>query len=318
MTNLIHLIWNEQIKLYARKSTWVMFFVLAILVLASGIISRLWDSEFQTTEYGTNWQVELQEENIRLTSEMDNDELSKLSNPFQLEKNMYHIENEIKPLPYDGWQFLYDNSFFTTLISLFTIIIAAGIVSNEFKWGTIKLLLIRPISRSKILLSKYLTVLLFAFTLIFFLIAISLLTGALFFGLNNPTQTVVLEQGMGYAHGSLLNVILKDYGLSLVTLLMMASFAFMISTIFRSSSMAIGLAVTLMLAGNSIVLFASHYSWAKYILFANTNLGQYFNGAEPMMEGMSLSFSVTILCIYLALFLMASWVAFNKRDIAGH
>lgn len=317
MTNLIHLIWNEQIKLYARKSTWVMFFVLAILVLASGIISRLWDSEFQTTEYGTNWQAELQEENIRLTSELDNDELSKLSNPFQLEKNMYHIENDIKPLPYDGWQFLYDNSFFTTFISLFTIIIAAGIVSNEFKWGTIKLLLIRPISRSKILLSKYLTVLLFAFTLIFFLIASSLLTGALFFGLNNPAQTVVLEQGMGYVHNGLFNEIMKDYGLSLVTLVMMASFAFMISTIFRSSSMAIGLAVTLMLAGNSIVLFTAQYSWAKYILFANTNLGQYFNG-EPTMEGMSLSFSVTILCLYLTLFLMASWIAFTKRDIAGY
>lgn len=294
-----------------------MFFVLAILVLASGIISRLWDSEFQTTEYGTNWQAELQEENIRLTSELDNDELSKLSNPFQLEKNMYHIENDIKPLPYDGWQFLYDNSFFTTFISLFTIIIAAGIVSNEFKWGTIKLLLIRPISRSKILLSKYLTVLLFAFTLIFFLIASSLLTGALFFGLNNPAQTVVLEQGMGYVHNGLFNEIMKDYGLSLVTLVMMASFAFMISTIFRSSSMAIGLAVTLMLAGNSIVLFTAQYSWAKYILFANTNLGQYFNG-EPTMEGMSLSFSVTILCLYLTLFLMASWIAFTKRDIAGY
>lgn len=318
MTNLIHLIWNEQIKLYARKSTWAMIFVLAVLVLASGIISRLWDSEFQTTEYGNNWQAELQEENIRLTSEMDNDELSKLSNPFQLEKNMYHIENDIKPLPYDGWQFIYDNSFFTTFISLFTIIIAAGIVSNEFKWGTIKLLLIRPISRSKILLSKYLTVLLFALTLIVFLIAISLLTGALFFGLNNPAQTVVFEQGMGYAHGSLLNEIMKDYGLSLVTLLMMASFAFMISTIFRSSSMAIGLAVTLMLAGNSIVLFAAQYSWAKYILFANTKLGQYFNDAEPLMEGMSLSFSITVLCIYLAVFLTASWAAFNKRDIAGY
>lgn len=123
---------------------------------------------------------------------------------------------------------------------------------------------------------------------------------------------------MGYVHGSLLNEIMKDYGLSLVTLLMMASFAFMISTIFRNSSMAIGVACTLMLAGNSIVLFAAQYSWAKYFLFANTNLSQYFNGAEPFMEGMSLSFSITVLCIYLAVFLTASWATFNKRDIAGY
>lgn len=82
--------------------------------------------------------------------------------------------------------------------------------------------------------------------------------------------------------------------------------------------MAIGLSIFLMFAGNTLVMFVSQYSWSKYILFANTNLQQYFNGSEPMIEGMSLAFSLTVLAIYFAVFLAAAWTAFTKRDIAGN
>ena len=40
-------------------------------------------------------------------------------------------------------------------ILIFSVIVAGTIVSNEFQKGTIKLLLTRPYSRNKILLSKY-------------------------------------------------------------------------------------------------------------------------------------------------------------------
>ncbi|MFD2875395.1 ABC transporter permease [Paenibacillus rhizoplanae] len=39
---------------------------------------------------------------------------------------------------------------------------AADSVAGEFTWGTIKLLLIRPWSRSKILLSKYISLVIFS------------------------------------------------------------------------------------------------------------------------------------------------------------
>ncbi len=48
------------------------------------------------------------------------------------------------------------------IVTIFAVVIAAETVAGEFSSGTIKLLLIRPWSRSKILLSKYLTLLLFA------------------------------------------------------------------------------------------------------------------------------------------------------------
>ena len=294
-----------------------MFAVLAVIALGGGLLTKFLDTETNTKEYGENWQAEVQEENLRLTAEMEEVEFAEFTNPMMIEENNYHLENNIKPQPYDGWEYVLENAFLSSLISLFTIIVAAGIISNEFKWGTIKLLLIRPISRTKILLSKYVSVLIFAFTLLIFLLVVSWIVGALFFGLNGLNPSIVQQQAGGYVQNDVLGEIVQGYGLSLVTLVMMATFAFMISAIFRSSGMAIGLAIFLMMAGNTIVGFLAQYEWSKYILFANTNLRQYMDGAEPLVEGMTMTFSIVVLLVYFAIFLGAAWTAFTKRDIAG-
>lgn len=318
MSNLLNLIWNEQIKLYAKKGTLVMFAVLLVIAVGGGLITKFFGGESDFKEYGNNWQTELQEENAQMTAEMEEDEFTGFTNEMYIAENNYHLENNIKPQPYDGWEYVLENSFLTSVISLFTIIVAAGIISNEFKWGTIKLLLIRPISRTKILLSKYLSVLIFASTLLVFLLLSSWIVGALLFGLNGLNPLVVQDMMPGYVQNDVLGEIVKSYGFSLVTLVMMATFAFMISAIFRSSGMAIGLAIFLMMAGNAIVAFLSQYEWSKYILFANTNLNQYMNGMEPMIPGMSLTFSIVVLVVYFVIFIGAAWIAFTKRDVAGN
>lgn len=80
---------------------------------------------------------------------------------------------------------------------LFVITVAAGIVANEFSWGTVKLLVIRPISRFKILLAKYVTVLLFALALLFILFASAGITGLALFGAGDGSQVHLV-----YANGS--------------------------------------------------------------------------------------------------------------------
>src|SRR5699024_10510706 len=207
-------------------------------------------------------------------------------------KNNYYLEHDIKPNPFDAWEFMHVNVGMLSIISLFTIIVAAGIVAHEFRWGTIKLLLIRPISCSTILLSKYISVLLFAlFTLIFGAI-VFLVVGGIFYGFSSFDPYIVINQGDGYAYVSQIGEILAGYGYQIVNLVMMATFAFMISSIFRNSAMAIGVAIFLMFTGNSIVGIFANYDWAKYILFANTDLSQYATGATPWIEGMNNGFSI--------------------------
>ncbi|WP_188456967.1 ABC transporter permease [Virgibacillus oceani] len=313
MSNFFKLLYNEQFKIYIRKSTWIMYLLLAGIIVTLAVVANSY-GELNEKYQQDNWREVLQEENNEINDTLKKNEDSFVS--MQLEKNNFHLENDIQPREYDAWQFVMENELLLSLVTLFTIIVAAGIIANEFKWGTIKLLLIRPLSRTKILLSKYISVLVFAFFTLLFVLLFSWIVGALFFGVNGEPSFVQYQLG-NYAEASVFEEITKGYGYQLVTLLMMATFAFMISSAFRQSSLAIGVAIFLMFAGNSIVGFFADRSWAKYILFANTNLEQYEFG-DPMIEGMTLGFSISVLAVYYIVFLLISWLFFTKRDVAGH
>ncbi|WP_163971739.1 ABC transporter permease [Oceanobacillus halotolerans] len=323
MSRFFHLLINEHMKLYIRKSTWIMYGLLAIIIVGLGLLSNTFTND---VEYDDNWRETLQEENEQLIKENEefqenmangDAEIYAGPNSHLIEKNNYYLENDIQPTPYDAWQFVMENEMLLSIVSLLTIIIAAGIVAHEFKWGTIKLLLIRPITRAKILLSKYVTVLLFAFYTLCFVLIFSWIVGALFFGVAGMSPHIVINQNGDFAQVSVLSEIMSGYGYKLINLVMMATFAFMISTIFRNSTIAIGLAIFLMMAGNSIVTFFADRAWAKYILFANTDLSQYADGNSPWIDDMTLQFSISVLVVYYIIFLALSWLFFTKRDVAG-
>lgn len=296
-----------------------MYIILAGLIIGGAALTLIFD-EVNDTSYDNNWRETLQTENETLLKE--NEEASEEEgfivdmNMDTIGKNSYYLENDIKPISYGAWQYTIDNSGLLSLVSLLTIIIAAGIVANEFRWGTIKLLLIRPISRTKILISKYLSVLLFALFTLLFVVLFSWITGALFFGVEGANPDIVLSKNGGFEAVPVLLETVSGYGYGLVNLVLMTTFAFMISTVFRNSSLAIGTAIFLMLSGNMIVGIFQDRPFAKYILFANTDLKQYADG-NVWIEGMTLGFSITVLLVYYIIFVVLAWVFFAKRDVAG-
>ncbi|UUZ80964.1 ATP-binding cassette domain-containing protein [Paenibacillus sp. P26] len=121
-------------------------------------------------------------------------------------------------------QFMAFASNLTGLAFIFSVIVAGDSVVAEYTWGTIKLLLIRPVSRGKILLAKYISVLLFLLVLLLVLIILSYLAGLLLFGVSGTVSP-----------DSSLPAILQKYGLTAVELVMTVTLAFMISAVFRSA-----------------------------------------------------------------------------------
>ncbi|WP_077324356.1 ABC transporter permease [Virgibacillus siamensis] len=313
MGNFMNLLINEQFKLYIRKSTWIMYILTAAIIIGLAFMSNFTapNEKYQVD----NWEQVLKDENAEMKKEADKEGMMQSFYSGQIERNNFFLKNDIQPAAYDAWQFVMENEFLLSLVSLFTIIVAAGIIANEFRWGTIKLLLIRPISRTKILAAKYVSVLIFALLTLVFVLLFSWLVGLVFFGMNGMDPHIVMHTNEGYAYVSVIERIVEGYGYQLVTLLMMATFAFMISAIFRQSALAIGLAIFLMFAGNAVVAFLAKYDWSKFILFANTDLQQYANNTAA--EGMSLGFSIAVLAVYYIIFLVLTWVFFAKRDVAG-
>src|SRR5699024_10932113 len=86
--------------------------------------------------------------------------------------------------------------------------------------------------------------------------------------------------------------------------------------IFRSSALAIGLAMFLMFAGTTAAQALARYEWSKYILFANTDLSIYYNFSGPIRDEMTIWFSTGVIVVYMIVFIIAAWTVFTKRDVA--
>jgi ABC-2 type transport system permease protein len=315
---LLNLVQNENMKIYRRLRTWILLFLLVAFVCMIGIINHYDGGGGRNSS--ENWRASMQE-----TIQLNQTQLQDPNLPQAAKKriendvlvNQYALEHNIPPVQTTMWGGVMSASGLVQLITLFTVIIAGDMVAGEFTWGTIKLLLIRPASRSKILLSKYLATLLFALLLLVVLFISAIVVNGLLFGFNE-IGIPYLQIGTSGAvqEGSLLLHVLSTYGLKLIELVMVVTLAFMISTVFRSSSLSIGLSIFIMFAGQGITMLFMRYDWGKYFLFANTDLTQYIEG-RPLAEGMTMGFSISVLIAYFILFNALSWGIFKKRDIAA-
>ncbi|MDN4073967.1 ABC transporter permease [Fictibacillus terranigra] len=313
MSNFIGLIRNENMKIYRRIANLIMLALLIGFIGLNGIITKTEKS----APVKDNWKQELKAENASMEKTMKKEPMMKEHYERLIAINEYRISQGIKPQENKNqWKFVSDSPDAIQFILIFTIIIAGGMVASEFSWGTIKLLLIRPVSRTTILASKYISTLLYALLMIVITFVISWLLGGVLFGFEGSPRSFLSYTDGKVVEENLIWHMWKEYGFASIMLLMMATFAFMMSTVFRNSSLAIGFSIFLSLSGTLIVQFFSSYDWVKYILFANVNLKQYFDGT-PFIKGMTLNFSLTVLAVYFLVFIALTWIVFKKRDVAA-
>jgi ABC-2 type transport system permease protein len=144
----------------------------------------------------------------------------------------------------------------------------------------------------------------------------SVLIGWIFFGTAGATSPEVFMNAHGTAtQMPAVGYLLMMYGFLLIQAVMMITIAFMISTIFRSSALAITISLLAYLVGNTVVAALGSYSWDKLILFADTNLAQ-FVVKGPTVQGLTLGFAIVTLIAYFVVMNALSWWVFVKRDVA--
>lgn len=227
----------------------------------------------------------------------------------------YRLANSVAPLDdHSREKMIMDSSGIGSIVVLLTVIVAAGIVAAEFSQGTIKMLLSRPVKRWKILTSKYATVMLFGALLMLVGFMVSIVCAYLFFQSGNGQELVwngkeVVEASVW---GKGLYMLLLSFG----NVFMTATFAFMIGSVFRSSSLAIGLSLFIYFMGNTVVMILSQYEIVKYIVFTHMDLTIYESDFR-IVEGMTMPFSLAVLAVYLVVFLVISYTTFVKRDVTA-
>lgn len=185
---------------------------------------------------------------------------------------------------------------------------AAGtILSYEFQYGTIKLIVIRPISRSALLFSKWLTVILYLFYLFILAFAVSAVIGGLLFGFEGFSVSGYLFKG-----------IMLKYVIAFTESMLIVTFTYMVSAVFKNGAFSIGVGMAALLGGKLVTEVFRLLEWkaGMILLFENTKLDQYFFGNRPVYDEMSFLFSIVILGLHFCFFYGVAWWFFVKRDIS--
>jgi ABC-2 type transport system permease protein len=314
---LVNLVLNENMKIYRRVRTWILVGLMVAFVLFVNFIE--WHSDGKKAQ-DEGWRTELLQENQQWNEILKQPKLDEEDRTFYQQRiavNDYHLEQNIRSTDGTMWDGVNGSAGMMILITIFTIIIAGDSLAGEFSSGTIKLLLIRPANRVKILVSKYISFLLFSMLLLLTLFVISIAVNGILYGfgyMDLPLISMTAE-GQIVEKNMVLNL-WKTYMLGGISTVMYVTMAFMISSAFRSSAMAIGFSIGALFAGNIVLEVLQRFDWSKYLLFANTDLTQYMTG-RPFQEGMTLSFSIGVLVVYFLVFNLISWLLFTRRDVAA-
>ena len=237
------------------------------------------------------------------------------------EISRYIIENKIDVYKTDSLKYVLENFFnnFGIFILVIVVMIAGTIVSEEFNKGTIKLLLVKPYSRNKILLSKFVTILIMIAFVIVVTIVMQILIGGILFGFDSLSEPVVAYD---FNTNSIQEMnIFMSLGIQtlmqLPMIILLATLAFAISTIFSNSTLAITISLLGYMSSSIINQLAIGYNlqFMKYFVTMNWDLSIYANGALPYMEGMNMTMSILICIIYFLIMMIPTFIIFKKRNI---
>ena len=206
------------------------------------------------------------------------------------------------------------------LVTLFTVIVGSGNVAAEFSDGTIKQLLIRPHSRVKILLAKYIVVLTYSLVLLTTLIVTGYILGLLFFGPSGYNTPVSEPNFLGEVkEGVAGDQFFIKMLYTIPNLLIIVTLSFMLSTLMKSNALAVGVAIFILFSsqtlGGIIMLFSENYAWMKFLIFPHLDLTIYALQDE-IMDDITLPISLAILAVYYAIFMAITFITFKKRDIS--
>lgn len=215
-------------------------------------------------------------------------------------------------IPFSAPDVIYQSFNLYFIVIMLSLIIASESVSSEFSRGTIKLLLIRPWDRWKILLSKYISVILFSLAATIVFVVLNIIFAYILF----PASGNSILSAASSTPDLVLTVV-YNY----IRTLVLITVAFMLSSLFRSTALSITISILLYFSGNTLngifrlFLEQEHREFIKYLLSTNLDLTQYFASPTGTFGMTSLGFSLGVLLVYMIVFIAITWFSFVKRDV---
>lgn len=327
--NMAGLVRNEVMKIASKKRLPVVILILIILV-SMFTYAQYREIQEEIEKQGTlDWRVDLQQEIVdrqnRLASSGIQDEFRQFLE-FDLKQKQYYLDNDINP-NYPGaptFIRIFFSQGLTLVLPLFIIIIMADIVSGEYNDGTIKTLLSRPVRRWKILMAKWLTVLLYTSLLMAATVIVCYAVSGLILGYDGWTAPILTgfqvsatgEFSTEFIHTlPMWEYLLMSVGLAWVVTAVVGTISLMISVLVKNTATGIGAMMAVLIAGTLLSSIGSSWTSSKYLVNLNFDLINYLEGQAPPIEGMTLPFSLIILAVWTAACLAVAFWNFTQKDM---
>jgi len=261
-------------------------------------------------------------------TDLINEKNTYLTEKYRIENNIEDLILKSTPDMYDYTDIGYsihsdfyedlDNGiYFLAMVLIIIIIVAGGIISHEFNDGTIKFLLINPVSRTKIFWSKYLTLITYTFALTASVFGIQFVMALIFnggFSALNVDYISIVDDKINASSAFLF--IITQYMYEFISMIITATIAFLISSLTKNSSLSIALSLLLYFLYNTLTALAAAmniYAF-KYTIFANFDLKAIIN-EQSVFQFHTPEFAIIIITIHMVVFLLTAHDAFKLKNV---
>ncbi len=239
----------------------------------------------------------------------------------EYETSKYIIENRQDVKNYSSVRGVLLNMFdeYSIFLVIFVVMIAGGMVSSEMEKGTIKMLLVKPYKRWKILLAKYIVSLMMILFIFVVTMLMQILIGGIIFGFDSLSIPAVVYN---FNTNSLETYNLFKY-LGILALsklpiyILLGTLAFAVSCIFGNTVLAIVLPIIGNIGGAIVSSLLTMHPIKQLAIFPTLNwdFSQFLFGKLPQYEFTSLGFATGVCICYWVIMVVAGWFAFNKKEI---
>ncbi len=213
---------------------------------------------------------------------------------------------------------------YVSVAIILCVIIAGGIVSSEYSTGTIRLLMIRPVTRWKILFSKLSAVFIIGYTTLISTVLLVIFSSGLLYGFGGFSTKILAYSGGAIVEKSYLISIIPKLLFSSISLIFIIALAFAISTIIKNTALAVGLTIVMYLGASPATLVMANLkmTWVSKTILPYMNLSS-FHMSPYYVNMLKEQYNIILnpnmgaiqLAILAVILVAISFAIFVKRDV---
>lgn len=307
---------------------------------------KVQEERLKTGDAPNGWKTDLEEEKKSLEKMIDDKSIPEESRIYQKtrldEINMF-LDKDVKPV--EEWEFNAFNYANGLLKIIGLIILVSGIavfmsdiVSGESTPPTLKFLLVQPISRGKVILSKFIAVVITVVGMIggLELVAFGIIGTIWGFSGGQMPKVIGTQYQWDYSNLSssgepMLNQIqnsgvtttratalFQSFGLEILFVIACCAFIFLISSIFKSSMITMAISVIISVASTMVCMMSSTVGKAAHLIFLN------YGAANNIIDGsvargfnnpnFSLGLGAALMVGTIVVSYIIAHIVFSKKD----